>query len=105
MLLMGVGIGLSINQSLAICDGLMRSNTDFVRTPKHGVIRTTENWLDKKYRAAKSWVPYGELIMMVYLMLTIAIAFTNHHYLSLPFLILFLAGYVYTFSLSVFQTR
>ena len=105
MLLMGVGIGLSINQSLAICDGLLRSNTDFVRTPKHGVIRTTENWLDKKYRAAKSWVPYGELIMMVYLMLTIAIAFTNHHYLSLPFLILFLAGYVYTFSLSVFQTR
>ena len=105
MLLMGVGIGLSINQSLAICDGLLRSNTDFVRTPKHGVIRTTENWLDKKYRAAKSWVPYGELIMMVYLMLTIAIALTNHHYLSLPFLLLFLAGYVYTFSLSVFQTR
>ncbi|MEL6229380.1 MAG: glycosyltransferase [Cyanobacteria bacterium J06627_3] len=105
MLLMGVGIGLSINQSLAICDGLLRSNTDFVRTPKHGVIRTTESWFDKKYRAAKSWVPYGELLMMVYLMLTIAIAFTNHHYLSLPFLILFLAGYVYTFSLSVFQTR
>ena len=105
MLLMGVGIGLSINQSLAVCDGLLRNNTDFVRTPKHGVIGSSENWIDKKYRAAKNWLPYLELAMMVYLIATIAIAFSNHHYLSLPFLVLFLAGYVYTFSLSVFQTR
>ena len=105
ILLMGVGIGLSINQSLAVCDGLLRSNTDFVRTPKHGVIGSTDNWIDKKYRAAKNWVPYLELAMMVYLIVTIAIAFSNHHYLSLPFLLLFLAGYIYTFSLSVFQTR
>ena len=104
-LLMGVGIGLSINQSLAVCDGLFRNNKDFIRTPKHGVIGTTESWLDKKYRAAKNWVPYLELAMVMYLMVTVAIALTNHHYLSLPFLILFLAGYVYTFSLSVFQTR
>lgn len=105
VLLMGVGIGLSINQSLAVCDGLLRNNKDFVRTPKHGVIGTTESWLDKKYRAAKNWVPYLELAMVVYLVVTIAIALTNHHYFSLPFLILFLAGYIYTFSLSVFQTR
>ena len=104
-LLMGVGIGLSINQSLAVCDGLLRNNKDFIRTPKHGVIGTTESWIDKKYRAAKNWVPYLELAMMVYLVLTIAIALTNHHYFSLPFLVLFLIGYVYTFSLSVFQTR
>ncbi|EKU97306.1 glycosyl transferase [Leptolyngbya sp. PCC 7375] len=104
-LLVGVGIGLSINQSLAVCDGLLRNNRDFVRTPKHGVIGKKESWIDKKYRAAKNWVPYLELAMMVYLVLTIAIALTNHHYLSLPFLVLFLTGYVYTFSLSVFQTR
>ena len=104
-LLMGVGIGLSINQSLAVCDGLLRNNKDFIRTPKHGVINTTESWLDKKYRAAKNWVPYLELAMVVYLMLTIAIALTNHHYLSVPFLVLFLTGYIYTCSLSLFQTR
>ncbi|MBE9070059.1 glycosyltransferase [Leptolyngbya cf. ectocarpi LEGE 11479] len=104
-LLMGVGIGLSINQSLAVCDGLLRNNRDFVRTPKHGVIGVAESWVDKKYRAAKNWVPYMELVMVVYLVMTIAIAITNHHYLSLPFLILFLIGYAYTFSLSVFQTR
>ncbi|MEM9266931.1 MAG: glycosyltransferase [Cyanobacteria bacterium P01_F01_bin.13] len=105
LLLMGVGIGLSINQSLAVCDGLLRNNTDFIRTPKHGVIGTAESWIDKKYRAAKNWVPYLELAMMAYLGLTIAIALTNHHYFSLPFLVLFLSGYVYTFTLSVFQTR
>ncbi|MEA5463129.1 hypothetical protein [Leptothoe sp. PORK10 BA2] len=50
-------------------------------------------------------MPYLELVMVVYLVLTIAIALLNHHYLSLPFLVLFLAGFSYTFSLSVFQTR
>ncbi len=105
LMLMGVGIGLSVNQSLAVCDGLLRNNTNFVRTPKHGVIGTTESWIDKKYRAAKNWVPYVELAVMMYLVLTIAIAITRHHYVSLPFLGLFLIGYVYTFTLSVFQTR
>ncbi|MBT9310579.1 glycosyltransferase [Leptothoe kymatousa] len=105
MLMMGVGIGLSINQSLAVCDGLIGTNNDFVRTPKHGIVTTTERWIDRKYRAAKNWVPYLELTMVVYLMVTIAIAFLNHHYLSLPFLVLFLTGYGYTFSLSMFQSR
>ncbi|MEM6255359.1 MAG: glycosyltransferase [Cyanobacteria bacterium P01_D01_bin.156] len=105
LLMMGVGIGLSVNQSLAVCDGLWGHNNDFVRTPKHGILTTTERWFDKKYRAAKNWVPYLELTMVMYLVVTIAIALINHHYLSLPFLVLFLAGYVYTFSLSMFQTR
>ncbi len=105
LLMMGVGIGLSINQSLAVCDGLLGNNNNFIRTPKHGIVTMTERWADKKYRAAKTWVPYLELAMVVYLMVTIAIALINHHHFSLPFLVLFLAGYVYTFSLSVFQTR
>ena len=104
-LLMSVGIGLSINQSLAVCDGLFRMSRDFVRTPKHGVTRKEENWKTKKYRAAKNRVPYLELSMAVYLLLTVMVAAFNAHYLSLPFLMLFLMGYVYVLSLSMFQHR
>lgn len=104
-LLMSVGIGLSINQSLAVFDGLFRKSRDFVRTPKHGVICKDENWKTKRYRAAKNWVPYLEISMAVYLLLTLIVAMKNAHYLSLPFLLLFLIGYVYVLFLSLFQHR
>lgn len=103
--LMSVGIGLSINQSLAVCDGLLRGSVDFVRTPKHGIISRQESWTTKKYRATKNLVPYLELFMAVYLAITIGVAVNNQHFLSIPFLALFWSGYVYVFSLSVSQRR
>lgn len=102
---MSVGIGLSINQSLAVYDGLFRVGRDFVRTPKHGVTSNEEDWKTRKYRAARNLVPYLELSMVVYLLLTISVAVVNAHYLSLPFLLLFLIGYIYVLSLSMFQRR
>ncbi len=104
-LLMSVGIGLSINQSLAVYDGLFRVGRDFVRTPKHGVTSNEEDWKTRKYRATRNLVPYLELSMVVYLLVTISVAVVNAHYLSLPFLLLFLIGYVYVLSLSMFQRR
>lgn len=105
LLLMSVGIGLSINQSLAVCDGLLRYDTAFVRTPKHGVVNAQENWITKKYRAAKTWVPFLELLMLLYLLSTVIFAFAHAHYLSLPFLCLFLIGHLYILKLSIFQQR
>ncbi|NJK41428.1 MAG: glycosyltransferase [Acaryochloridaceae cyanobacterium SU_2_1] len=105
LLLMGVGIGLSLNQSLAVCDGLFRAGKEFVRTPKHGVTRSDQTWSTKKYRAAKSWVPYLELSMLVYLLITLGVALVNQHYLSLPFLTLFVGGYLYVLAMGAFQRR
>lgn len=105
VLLMSVGIGLSINQSLAVCTGLFGGGVDFVRTPKHGVVSCKENWKSKKYRAARNWVPYLELFMVVYLTITIGVALNNQHFLSIPFLTLFWSGYVYVLVLSISQRR
>ena len=104
-LLMSIGIGLSINQSLAVCDGFLGGNTAFIRTPKHGVVHRHDNWILKKYRAAKTWVPWLEFLMLIYLLGTILVALNYSHYLSLPFLLLFLVGYVYILRLSIFQRR
>ena len=103
--LMSIGIGMSLNQSLAVCDGLLRTGTDFVRTPKHGVIQNSETWTTKKYRGAKTGVLCLELLMILYLAVTIVFAIYHTHYLSLPFLMLFLSGYSYVLSLGLFQKR
>ncbi|MGB3789375.1 MAG: glycosyltransferase [Phormidesmis sp.] len=104
-LLLSTGIGMSLNQSVAVCDGLLRTGTDFVRTPKHGVVRNTEAWSTKKYRGAKTWVLCLEFLMLVYLAITIAFAAHHTHYLSLPFLLMFFTGYSYVLGLGLFQKR
>ena len=101
--LMSIGIGLSINQSLALCEGLVRVGTEFIRTPKHGAIARKESFRKKKYRAAKTGILFLELLMLVYLLLTSAFALHYQHYLSLPFLMVFVVGYAYVLGLSIFQ--
>ncbi len=104
--LMGIGIGLSINQTLAVCEGLMRVGTDFVRTPKHGVVRKNESWRSKKYRGDKTfWILLLEFFMLCYLSTTVLFALRYEHYLSLPFLMLFVLGYAYVFGLGLYQSR
>ena len=105
LFLMSLGIGLSLNQSLAVCDGLIGMDSDFVRTPKHGVTNRSQSWKNKRYRGAKTWVLLLELMMVVYLAITIAFALLHTHYLSLPFLILFFTGYAYVLCLGLFQRR
>lgn len=104
-LLMSIGIGLSLNQSLAVCDGLLRTGTDFIRTPKHGVIKSSETWITKRYRGAKTGVLCLELLMLLYLGVTTAFAAYHAHYLSLPFLLMFSVGYGYVLGLGLFQRR
>ncbi|MEM8505202.1 MAG: glycosyltransferase [Cyanobacteria bacterium P01_D01_bin.1] len=105
LLLLSTGIGMSLNQSVAVCDGLLRTGTDFVRTPKHGVVNSAETWKAKKYRGAKTWVLCLEFLMLVYLAITIGFAARHTHYLSLPFLLLFFIGYCYVLGLGLFQRR
>jgi cellulose synthase/poly-beta-1,6-N-acetylglucosamine synthase-like glycosyltransferase len=104
-LMLSVGIGLCINQTRAVIEALVGKETEFVRTPKHGVLQKRENWTCKKYRAMKNLVPFFELFMGLYFTATLAVAFIGGHFLSMPFLLLFLVGFFYVGSLSVHQRR
>ena len=104
-LLMSLGIGLTLNQARAVAEGLLGHDSEFIRTPKHGVERRNESWLKRKYRGAKSIVPLFEFLFALYFLIAIIVAIGGHHWAALPFLVLFLLGFVYVASLSVHQTR
>ena len=104
-LMLSVGIGLCINQTRAVVEALMGKKTAFVRTPKHGVARRDEDWKVCRYRAIKDLVPFFELFMALYFAATLAVAARGGHFLSMPFLLLFLIGYGYVGGLSVYQRR
>jgi len=107
-LVMSMGIGLCVNQSRAVLEALGGRETEFVRTPKHG-IRGGEaksgSWFGLKYRSAKSITPFIEVAMAAYFVVAIGVALRHGHYLSLPFLGLFLYGFGYVGLVSLWQGR
>jgi hypothetical protein len=105
-LMMSLGIGLCINQTRAVFEALFGGDSgEFVRTPKHGVVRRFEGWTAKRYRAAKTVVPWVEVGFAVYFLAACVIATVAGHFISLPFLLLFAMGFGYVGVLSLYQTR
>ncbi len=105
-LLMSLGIGLSINNAKAVLEGIFGHETPFVRTAKHGVANDkSSSWAKTSYRAKKGLVPLLELLFAAYFVVTIGVAIRGGHWVSIPFLALFLFGYLYVGMFSIYQRR
>jgi cellulose synthase/poly-beta-1,6-N-acetylglucosamine synthase-like glycosyltransferase len=101
--LMSIGIGLCINNSRAVVEAMLDKKSDFERTPKYGIVCEGDDWMTKKYRQAVVLQPLVELAFGLYFTATVFYALANGIYGTLPFLILFQVGFLYTGLLSVVQ--
>ncbi len=102
--LMSIGIGLSINNTRAVIEALLDKKSEFARTPKYGVVkRENDEWLSKKYRQSVAVQPLIELALGLYFTATVFYALANQIYATVPFLMLFQIGFLYTGVLSVVQ--
>jgi hypothetical protein len=104
-MMMALGIGLSINNTRAVVEGLFGNDLTFIRTPKHGVTSNTERWLEKKYRAGPMCHSLVEFVFGLYFVFTIVLAVLTGSWMSIPFLLLFMVGFLYVGSLSLYQLR
>jgi hypothetical protein len=104
-LMMALGIGLSLNNGRAVIEGLFGHESEFVRTAKHGVIKSNENWVKKRYKASKEIFSWIELALGLYFVATIGIGIYIGAWASIPFLVLFMVGFLYVSSLSLYQAR
>jgi cellulose synthase/poly-beta-1,6-N-acetylglucosamine synthase-like glycosyltransferase len=101
--LMSLGIGMSLNNARAVLEGLVGRETSFVRTPKYRIESTGDDWKVKKYRGAKGYLPAVEIALGLYFTATVAYAASHQIFGTLPFLVLFQVGFLYTGFLSLFQ--
>jgi cellulose synthase/poly-beta-1,6-N-acetylglucosamine synthase-like glycosyltransferase len=105
-LMMALSIGLSINNARAVLEGLFGVQSEFVRTPKHGIERRADGWISKRYKAgAGSLNTYLELGFGVYFVITIGLAVVTGSWMNIPFLVLFMVGFLYVGTLSLHQMR
>ena len=101
-LLMSIGIGLAVNNTKAVFEALFGKPSEFVRTPKYAVEANGDEWSGKKYRQSVAVQPMIELALGLYFTATLFYALANGIYGTVPFLMLFQVGFLYTGLLWVF---
>jgi len=106
-MMMALGIGLSINNSRAVLEGLFGNDVEFVRTPKHGVVGSEKKpvWKKKSYRASFPVHSLLEIFFGLYFAATIGLAVYLGAWVSIPFMVLFMVGFLYVGALSLYQHR
>jgi cellulose synthase/poly-beta-1,6-N-acetylglucosamine synthase-like glycosyltransferase len=101
--LMSIGIGLCINNTRAVLEALFGKQSEFARTPKYGIERDSDEWVGKKYHQSVGVQPIVEVALGLYFTWTVFYALANQIYGTLPFLMLFQIGFLYTGLLSILQ--
>ncbi len=102
---LGLGIGLSVNNAGAVLSGLIHNGGVFERTPKYGIEIRSDRWRNKSYRVRANISIVIERALTVYSIGCFVLAWKLEMWWSLPFLLLFVQGYVYMAILSVAPGR
>lgn len=101
--LMSIGIGLSVNNTRAVLEALFNKETQFARTPKYRVEHAGDEWLGKRYRQAIGAQPVVECALGLYFSWVVLYAINREFYATVPFLMLFQVGFLYTGLVSFIQ--
>lgn len=93
-LFMAGSMGLAVNNSRAVFEGLMNRKSEFVRTPKFKVVDEKDSWTGKKYLNNKiGFSVFIESIMAVYCLIGIVSSIYFLELAALPFQLLFFTGF------------
>jgi cellulose synthase/poly-beta-1,6-N-acetylglucosamine synthase-like glycosyltransferase len=101
---MATGIGISVRNAQAVIEAIAGKTSEFARTPKYNIAGKQGSYARKSYKNKAGWMPYAEIFLGVYFALTVVYAVANENYATVPFLLLFVWGYLYTGFMSLGQT-
>jgi hypothetical protein len=100
---MAVGIGLAVNNARAVFEALLGDAGEFTRTPKYGIEKNRDDWQHKRYHQSLPVQPFIEVALGLYFTFSVIYALAQGIYATLPFLMLFQCGFLYTGLMSLFQ--
>ncbi len=94
-MLLALATGMSINNSLGVLEALFRQTGEFTRTPKSGNASTVSSKTKIRYNPVRTLIPAIELLFALYFTYCTWNAWTHSQWMSIPFLLMFLAGFLY----------
>ena len=98
-------IGMSVNNSVAVFDGVIGKKNEFLRTPKYGIIKNDDDWRDKAYNLPFTKTTLLEMFFAVYGILGIFIAIFSNNPIFVPIIALQTIGFFYISLMSFSHTR
>ncbi len=102
---LGVGIGLSFSNAVAVLEGIRGLRTPFERTPKYGVATPGQGWRRKRYRTPAGAVTLIEVVLGLAMLVATGYAVSLGMLASAPFYLLFAFGYLYVGLRSLGEAR
>jgi cellulose synthase/poly-beta-1,6-N-acetylglucosamine synthase-like glycosyltransferase len=92
-ILAAVFAGISWSTTRGVWQGFTRWGGTFRRTPKFRLEDSGGRWTNSVYRLLPDRVILGEVLLMLYAMVTVWAAWSRHQYGAIPFLMLFVLGF------------
>ncbi len=94
-----VGFGISLSNGNAVLEALLGRKSAFIRTPKKGTASLTT------YRLPRNALPWIEIAVGLYCVLTLVIAFATQRLGIGPFILVYIVGYLTVGLSSLLETR
>lgn len=97
--------GMSVNNTVAVFDAVFGKKNEFLRTPKYGIIKNTDDWKDKAYNLPFTKTTLLEVFFGVYGVLGVFIAIFSNNVFFAPIIALQTIGYFFIAYLSLSHSR
>ncbi len=99
-----VGAGLSLNNSRAVVEAVLKRRSEFLRTPKFGLEGRRGTWRGSRYALRGTGETVAEIAFAAYGIAGAALAVASDNWWALPWTALFAAGFLTVAALSVLHS-
>jgi len=103
--ILALGIGMCINNAWAVTEALLGRRSPFVRTAKYRIESFQDRWKGKIYRSFQRSSFLLELVLSFYMCAALAVLVITSNWAALPYVMLFVIGYLYVFGLSILHAK
>ena len=97
--------GMSVNNTVAVFDAVFGRKNEFLRTPKYGIVKNTDDWKDKAYNLPFTKTTLLEIFFGVYGLLGIMIAIFSNNPVFAPIIGIQTVGFFFIAFMSLSHSR
>jgi cellulose synthase/poly-beta-1,6-N-acetylglucosamine synthase-like glycosyltransferase len=102
--LMFYSTGLSVNNTVAVFDAVFGRKNEFLRTPKFGIVNSSDDWKNKEYVLPFTKTTLLEIFFAIYGCMAIFISIFTGNYLYAPMIAIPTIGFIYVAYLSIMHS-
>ena len=97
--------GMAVNNTVAVFDGVFGKKNEFLRTPKYGIIKNSDDWRDKAYNLPFTKTTLLELFFGIYGLMGILVAIFSKNPVFAPIIAIPTIGFFYIAYVSLSHSK